>query len=239
MARLLEVVRRVLDGLLRWVSGRNQRKAEGTVTEPPQPQTMDVYLDLLPNQPKNDQDRESFRQMLRQRFEERLPKAVERIWDLPPIILKEPTGDYVALLLEARELFVAGYFYSCVAMCGIVGERLVKDVLRASVLVEKYGRAQRPKDAAFNQLERVEVSGIARFLKEADLLSDEAAKAADKLGQIRNRYAHAHGKDSQKDAIDAIKLLHTLVEGTVSVFKDFEIKHGAFVPKASASKSEA
>lgn len=209
------------------------------MTKQPQPQTMDVYLDLLPNQPKNDQGRENFRQMLRQRFEERLPKAVERIWDLPPIILKEPTGDYVALLLEARELFVAGYFYSCVAMCGIVGERLVKDVLRASVLVQKDGRAERPKDAAFNQLEHVEVSGIARFLKEADLLSDEAAKAADKLGQLRNGYVHARGKASQKDAIDAIKLLHTLVEGTVSVFKDFEIKDGAFVPKASAPKSEA
>lgn len=206
----------------------------GTVTE--QPQHMNVFLDLLPNQPKNDQARENFRQMLRQRFEEGLPQAVERVWDLPPIILKEPFGDYVALLLEARELFVSGHFYSCVAMCGIVGERLVKDILRASLLVEKDGHAQRPKDVAFDQLERVEVSGMVRFLKEADLLSDDAAKAADKLGQLRNGYAHARGKDPQRDAIEAIKLLHTLVEGTVSVFKDFEIKDGAFVRKGGPPK---
>jgi len=204
-----------------------------------QSQHMNVFLDLLPYQPKNEQGRENFRQMLRQRFEERLPDAVERVWELPPIILKEPFEGYLKLLLEARELFVAGYFYSCVAMCGIVGERLVKDVLRASVLVDKNGQPMRPGDTAFDQLEHIEVSGIVRFLKEAGLLSNEAAKAADSLGQVRNRYAHARGKDPHADAIEAIKLLHTLVEGTVSVFKDFEIKDGAFVRKASTSQTNS
>ena len=95
-----------------------------------QPKFMDVFLDLLPNQPKTDQTRESFRQILRQRFEGRLTDAVERVWELPPMILK-PHGEYLALLLEAREIYLAGHFYSCVAMCGIVGERLVKDMFRA------------------------------------------------------------------------------------------------------------
>ncbi len=201
------------------------------MTEQREVQTMNLFLDLLPNQPKNDQGRENFRGMLRERFEARLAESVERIWDLPPIILRAPTGDYFVLLLEARELFVAGYFYSCVAMCGIVGERLVKDVLRASVLVEKEGQGKRPREAAFDQLERVETSALTRFLKEAALLSEESARAADKLGQLRNGYAHARGKDSPKDAIEAIKLLHVLIEGTVSVFKDFDIKDGVFVRK--------
>ncbi len=195
-------------------------------------QNMDVFLDLLPNQPKNGQGRDNFRQMLRQRFEERLDTSVERIWDLPPIILQRPQNEYVALLLEARELFVAGNFYSCVAMCGIVGERLIKDVFRASVLIELDGRPVRPEEAAFDQLERVETSGLVRFLKESKLLGDEAAKAADKLGQLRNSYAHARGKDPHRDAIEAIKLLHSIVEGTVSVFKDYEVKEGAFIRKS-------
>jgi hypothetical protein len=62
-------------------------------------QTLNVFLDLLPNQPKNDQTRESFRGLLRQRFEKTLPDAVERIWKLPPIIIKEPFGEYMELLL--------------------------------------------------------------------------------------------------------------------------------------------
>lgn len=227
---MLAAIRRFVAQLLRWLSER-ARKGEQDVTEQPKPQTTDVFLDLLPNQPKNDRGREEFRRMLRDRFEEGLPQAVERIWDLPPIILKQPTDPYVALLLEARELFVAGYFYSCVAMCGIVGERLVKDILRTSILVEREGLSQRPKEAAFDQLERVETSVLARFLKEAELISDEAARAADKLGQLRNRYAHARGKDSATDAIEAIKLLHVLVDDTVSVFKNFEIRDGAYVGK--------
>lgn len=201
------------------------------VTDTQKPGATEVFLDLLPNQPKNDQGRENTRQMLREQFEDRLSASVERIWELPPIILQQPKNEYAGLLLEARELLVAGYFYSCVAMCGIVGERLVKDVLRAAVLVEREGRVVRPPEPAFDQLERVEISGLARFSKEAQLLSDEAGEAAAKLGELRNNYAHARGKDSSKDAIEAIRLLHVLVEGTVSVFKDFDIRDGAFVPK--------
>ncbi|MBI4458577.1 MAG: hypothetical protein HY648_00790 [Acidobacteria bacterium] len=195
---------------------------------------MEVFLDFLPNQPNNAQTRKEFGSLIRQRFEKGLPESVERMWDLPPMMVK-PRGEYLSLLLEARELYIAGYFYSCVAMCGIVGERLVKDALRASVLVQKGGSAKLPSDRAFDQFERVEVNGIVRFLKEADVLATEVAKAADDLIQLRNQYAHARGKASQADAIKGIQLLHVLVEDTVSVFKDFEIKEGAFVPKESSN----
>ena len=192
---------------------------------------MQVFLDVLPNSPRDDQTRKEFERMLRQEFESQLPKSVERIWELPPIVLKEPFGEYVDLLLETRQLFLAGHFYSCVAMCGIVGERLIKDVLRASVRIEKDGQVNRPQDKAFDQFERVDVNSIVKFLKESRLLCGEAAKAADDLGQLRNSYAHARGKAPEADAIKAIKYLHTLVEDTVSVFKNFEIKDGVFVKK--------
>jgi hypothetical protein len=199
---------------------------------------LEVFLDLLPNQPKNDKTREEFRKMLRDRLEKVLDESVERIWDLPPLIVNEPIGDYVPMLLEARELYVEGSFYSCVAMCGIVGERLAKDLLRVSVLIKKEGAAQTPTPKAFDQFERVEVSSLVKFLKEASLLSADAAKAASDLGELRNSYAHARGKPSKDDAIKAITLLHVLVENTVSVFKDFEIKDGAFVPKGTPVSAE-
>lgn len=201
-------------------------------------QYIDVFFDLLPNQPKNEESREHFRQILRKRFEKSLPDAVERVWDLPPLILKAH-GEYLALLVETRYLYILGNFYSCVAMCGIVGERLIKDVLRTSVYIQKSGSVQIPPEAAFNQFERVEVIGITHFLNKADLLSDKARKDAIKLSQIRNKYAHARGKEPQKDALKSIKLLHTLVEDTVSVFKEFDIKDGAFVRKDSPSATKS
>ena len=167
-----------------------------------------------------------------QEFERSLPDAVERIWKLPPFALKPPFGIYSDLLVEARNLFLAGYFYSCVAMCGIVGERIIKDTLRASVLVKKGDKIQSPESKAFDQFERVDVSGIARFLNSAGILSDEAAKAAKDLGELRNSYAHARGENPEADAVNAIKLLHALIDDTVSVFKDHEIKEGVFVRKA-------
>jgi hypothetical protein len=156
---------------------------------------------------------------------------MDRNWDLPPIVLMKPSDEYLGLLLETRELFVNGYFYSCVAMCGIVGERLVKDLFRTSVLIRKNGNTEQLTEAALDQLERVETIGIIEFLKKADVLEGGAADAAKNLGKLRNDYAHSRGKKPEADAIKAIKMLHTLVEGTVSAFKDFEIKDGKFVPK--------
>ncbi len=194
------------------------------------------YVDIKAKLPHDDQFRNHFMQELRTKFEEGLSNAVERIWEIPSLALQGPKGPYVDLLKEARELFIEGHFYSCVAMCGIVGERIIKDELRASVLVKKGDQIQPPDSTAFDQFERVDVSSIARFLNEAGILSDEVAEAAKDLGELRNKYAHARGKDPQADASDAIKQLHILIEGTVSVFKDFEIKEGILVRKADTSK---
>ena len=183
------------------------------------PEYMEVYIDFLPNQPKDEQGKKMLRQMLSTRFEQKLTSAVERIFDLPPLMLK-PECDYLRLLVEARELYVEGRFYSCVATCGIVGERLVKDIFRASVLIQQSGISHTPSEGALDQLERVEISGIIHFLREAKLLADDAAKAADKLSQLRNKYAHARGKEPDLDALRAIKLLHQVVEETVSLFKN-------------------
>lgn len=199
----------------------------------PQQGTIPVFLDMTPNEPKNDQTREARGQRLRLQLEQRLGDAVERMWDLPAVILHDPQAEYLKLLLEARELYVDGRFYACVAMCGIVSERLVKDLVRASVLVSTTTGPVQPPPEAFDSLERVEVSGLVQFLNKAALLGDEATKAAKGLIEFRNAYAHARGKNPPAEALQAIKLLHTIVEATVSVFKDHEIKDGALVKKAS------
>ena len=209
---------------------------EGTTVSDEEPLTREVFIAFRPNQPRNERSREAQRLQLRKQFEHRLEASVDRLWDLPPVMLQQPANEYISLLCEARELFIAGYFYACVAMCGIVGERLVKDTIRASVLVRRDGLAVRPTQVAFDQLERIDSSSLCRFLKETQLLNDSAVTAANKLGQLRNSYAHARGRNARGDAAEAIKLLHTLVEDTVSVFKDFGINNGALVLKDKPSK---
>lgn len=192
-----------------------------------------AYVDVRSTEPKNIQTREQFRQSLEDKFDLGLPAAVDRVWELPPVMLKRADDEYVRLLVEARELFTMGYFYSCVAMCGIVGEKLIKDLLRGSILVSTDGAAKRPADEAFDQFERVNVSAIVRFLNKAQLLSDEAKKAAEALVGLRNQYAHARGKNPQADALESMKELHILLEGTVSVLKDHEIVGSKLIPRAA------
>jgi hypothetical protein len=184
------------------------------------------YKDVRANEPRNDRTREQFRHALEDKFDLGLAEAVERIWELPSVILKRADDEYVRLYVEASDLFVGGYFYSCVAMCGIVGEKLVKDLLRASVVIESDGTSRRPSDEAFDQLEHVDVSAIVRFLNRAQLLSDGAAKATTELAALRNQYAHARGKSAKADALKSLGKLHILLEGTVSVLKDHEIVDG-------------
>ena len=81
----------------------------------------EVYIDFLPNQPKNEIFRQYAAERLRQQLEGRPEASVDRQWELPQLIVK-PEGEYLELLLEARDLYINGYFYSCVATCGIVGE---------------------------------------------------------------------------------------------------------------------
>jgi hypothetical protein len=195
-----------------------------------QPTLREVYLDLLPNQPKDEIGRQNAANRLTQEFEGRLDASIERQWQLPPIIVS-PEGEYLALLLEARGLYIDGRFYSCVAMCGIVNERLIKDVLRASIWIEKEGIVEKAASSALDKLERVDVSRLSEFIREAGLITEDVFKAAKKLGELRNDYAHARGGQPQNDALKAIKLLHQVVEGTVSIFKDHEIKDGKFVRK--------
>jgi hypothetical protein len=81
-----------------------------------------TYVDLLPNQKKDEAERQRTADRLRQEFDMRLDASIERSWKLPAILVRIE-GEYLELLIEARKLYVDGYFYSCVAMCGIVSER--------------------------------------------------------------------------------------------------------------------
>jgi hypothetical protein len=158
---------------------------------------------------------------LRVDADKKLPIAEQRAPNLPEALVAR--GPYLPLLVEARELYVWGFDYGCVAMCGITAERITKDVLRAAVLVQQEGQVSTPPPVAFDQLERVEVSGLVRFLQHSGLVSKEVAEAAWQLLQLRNQYAHARGPAPAADAEKALAYLQTIVDGTVSIADRLEI----------------
>lgn len=202
-----------------------------------------VYLDLAPSDAADPENWETNASLHRQRLETNLNAIIQRQSQLP-VLMIHFDGDAVKLvvdlLIEARELFCHGYHYACVAMCGIVVERIIKDILRHHIMVSR-GRdgVDRPSEKAFDQIERVDVRSLINFVTEAGLVSSEVKKAATKMGELRNDYAHARGRTPEADALKAITHLHAVVEGTVSVLRDFEIKEGVFVPRATNSDSKS
>lgn len=145
------------------------------------------------------------------------PDETLRRWsELPDL---DPTaGPHVALLLEARELYRHGHFYSCVAMCGIASERIVKDLASEGLAVRKDDEAVELPEEAVPELDRFELSALARVLTKAGLLTADARKAVLALAELRNRYAHGSGTKPHEDALKAIGLLHDVVNRTVSLF---------------------
>lgn len=145
---------------------------------------------------------------------------VRRWSELPDL---DPTmGSHVSLLQEARDLYVHGHFYSCVAMCGITSERIVKDILREHFAIRKNRRIIKIRKEAVAELDRFEAVAIARFLTKAKLLDSTVKNDVVKLAEIRNVYAHGSGVAPQADSLETLKLLHGIVERTVSLLKNHE-----------------
>ncbi|GAG57011.1 unnamed protein product, partial [marine sediment metagenome] len=156
---------------------------------------------------------------------------ISRHRELPAIMvkMKDEEDEYVKILNETRRLYVEGKFYSCVAMCGVTSERIAKDIFKRIILVKKVNKATPSK--FFNQLGRIPMEVVRELVIAAGAVDSSLSNAFKKLASLRDKYVHARRISSKKDAQKAIKYLHEIIEGTVSVFKEYKIQKGKLVRK--------
>jgi hypothetical protein len=122
------------------------------------------FADPGSDQPQTSEAKADLEAEFLSQFKLNVSDIVRRSWQLPSLAVPRGNSEYLRLLTEARELYRSGHFYSCVAMSGIVAERLVKDLLRQTIMVSKgEGPPMKPTDTAFDQLERVDMSSLVRF----------------------------------------------------------------------------
>jgi len=181
----------------------------------------DPFPGLLRKLLESGKDIDGFTSNLRRDLNEAAPQMIRRWSELPDLDLT--AGSHVSLLQEARELYVHGHFYSCVAMCGITSERIMKDMLREHFVIRKDDESttEIPEEAV-PELDRFELSAIAKLLTKAALLETSVKEAVLDLAELRNKYAHGSGKNPRTDALKALGLLHAIIEKTVSLFKDHD-----------------
>jgi len=193
-----------------------------------------VYVDFFSNDARHPEGKEHAKEHHRRRIEANLDAIVAREAELPVLEVhcdSEASELVIGLLQEARHLFCLGHYCSCVAMCGIVADWIVKDIFRHSVVIRTDAGYARPSERAFDQLERIDIDSLTKFAAECSLITPDVKSAAKYLVELRNQYAHARGKDREADALKAIACLHRTVDGTLSVLEDFDLEDGRLVPR--------
>lgn len=127
-------------------------------------QTQAAYADFRPNAAKLE-----LKVSTGPQEQDKSPLArgkLERLSQLPPLLIED--GHYCRLIREARDVFVDGHFYACVAMCGISLERF-----------------QRDKAAPFG-VARKDIKEVRRALQKNQVLSPETFSLCEKMAKLRD-----------------------------------------------------
>ena len=176
-------------------------------------QTQAAYADFRPNtakielreEPSKD-SKEQSSGLLSSALGESPYNRLERLSQLPPLLMED--GPYCRLMREARDLFVDGYFYACVAMCGISLERF-----------------QRDKAAPFRAA-RKKIEEVRRILQKNKVLLPETLDLCKKMAKLRDKYAHGRGANPKEDALKALAWMHSFIDNETSLMRHYAIAEG-------------
>jgi hypothetical protein len=139
----------------------------------------------------------------------------ERLSQLPPLLIQ--VDPYCNLLKEARDVFVDGHFYACVAMCGISFERFQRDK------AEPHGATQKHK-----------ISEVRSMLQKNKVLSAESLILCKSMAYLRNEYAHGHGLKPKEDALKALTWMHSFIDKETNLMRNYVIVDGVLNRKSTA-----
>jgi hypothetical protein len=182
-------------------------------------QTQPAYADFRPNAAKRDL-KEGLSNTSGILVADPIPhEKNERLSLLPPLLMEY--GPYCKLAREARDVFIDGHFYACVAMCGISFERFQRD--RAA----PYGATRKHK-----------MDKIRSILRQNNVLKYETLELCKKMAKLRNDYAHGDGLDPKADALKSLEWMHSFMDNETSLMKDYLIVNGVLSRKVLQGQIE-
>jgi hypothetical protein len=138
----------------------------------------------------------------------------ERLALLPPLLIE--AGPYCDLIREARDVFVDGHYYACVAMCGISFERFQRDKAKP------YGAKQSQK-----------IGCVRSMLEKKKVLKPESIKLCEKMASLRNKYVHGHGLKPLEDALKSLEWMRSFIDNETNLMRDYEVVNGMLNRKRS------
>lgn len=151
-------------------------------------------------------------------------RRVKRLLKLPPLMV-HLDDDVLALLHEARNTYVDGRFFSCVAASATAADRICLH------LATRYSLTRQERNSLLNMT----FGQKPQKLLKLHLIDESDETVLRELNAIRNKYIHPRQSTTNvaaaRDSLRAVLLLHEFVEKTVSVFHDYVIEKGILVPR--------
>jgi hypothetical protein len=194
------------EGLYGWV----QECGEAVVSV--NGQTQLAYADFRPNSAKHELGKELKKYSQVQRTKLPSHDRLERLAQLPPLLMED--GPYCGLIREARDVYVDGYFYACVAMCGISFERF-----------------QRDKAAPYGATKEDKMWKVTNILAVKKALLPETFKLCNNMKDLRDKYAHGHGMNPEQDSLKSLAWMHSFIDNETSLMRDYVIVGGILTRK--------
>lgn len=137
-----------------------------------------AFVDFMANMINIPGGKKPVEDFLRRRFESKMSSMIEKIQALGPALV--PMDGYLRYLLEARDLFVQGFDYGAVALCGMVA-----DVVTIQIAEQRVSGKDKQDLLDSNYKSRVEKLGdLNRFR------SQRSKGALEEIGNIRREYVH-------------------------------------------------
>ncbi len=150
--------------------------------------------------------------------------ASRRRRKLPPLMAVHDE-QVMALLVEARETYVDGRYFSAVAAAATAADRILL------YLVDRYGVSR----GARASVRSATLGQKLEQMRSLHLISGDQEENLRKLNDLRNRYLHpkrpSSGRAAARDARRALLRLHKLVDETLSVLRDYTIVSGRLSPR--------
>jgi len=168
-------------------------------------QTQTAYADFRPNEAKRNLCGEALEEQANSELNDH--GKCERLSHLPPLLIEN--GPYCRLLREARDVFVDGHFYACVAMCGISLERFQRD--RA----KPYGAEKKHK-----------LWQVREILEKNSAISPETLGLCKSMAQLRNMYAHGSGLKPEEDSLKSLGWMHSFIDKETDLMRAYLIVDG-------------
>jgi hypothetical protein len=174
-----------------------------------------IYLDTIPNLLKDKKYEKEIKEQLLAQYNDKITEIINRYKILPAIVVNH--GVYTKSLIEARQVYVEGYFYSCIAMCCVTAEKIAKEILIQNLFIQQGNNLEKIPAEAIKYFEKINLETIREILLKSKLISVNLRTPYKNLAELRNKYMHIREITATKtDAISALKFLHNIIEETVS-----------------------